>query len=64
MFMHRAPSYLAEGQFNIGELLLKRLIHVFLQVRRLYILNNSRLEAREQDKYENFAFILFIEIAL
>lgn len=48
--MHRAPSYLAEGQFNIGELLLERLIHVFLQVRRLHILNNSRLEDREQDK--------------
>lgn len=48
--MHRAPSYLAEGQFDMGELLLERLIHVFFQVRRLHILNNSRLEDREQDK--------------
>lgn len=38
------PSYLAEGQFYMRKLLLECLIHVFLQVRWFYILNNRRLQ--------------------
>lgn len=40
------PAYLAESEFDVRELLLKRLVHVFLQIGRFDVFYYRRLEGK------------------
>lgn len=40
------PAYFAQSEFNVRKLLLKRLIHVFLQIRWFDVFYNCCLEER------------------
>lgn len=50
-----SPAYLAEGEFNVRKLLLKRLVHVLLQVGWFHIFYNGRLgDERRSGDQERF----------
>lgn len=50
VFSDSLPADLAESEFNVRKLLLKRLVHVFLQIGRFDVLDYCRLREKEERK--------------
>ena len=44
-----SPAYFAESELNVRKLLLKRLVHVFLQVGRFDVFYHRRLEGKKDE---------------